>query len=95
MTSSSRKLQKVETRLKELIDDEEFIADVIDIVVDSFGLEKLMQQQREANQRLREKRKEDTGSTYSESAKNYYEKNKANLNRLRTEARRKARVEIV
>jgi hypothetical protein len=27
MTSSSRKLQKVETRLKELIDDEEFIAE--------------------------------------------------------------------
>jgi hypothetical protein len=40
MTSSSRKLQKVETRLKELIDDEEFIADVIEIVVDSFGLDR-------------------------------------------------------
>ncbi len=89
---SSKKLQNAESKLKSIIDDEAVVASIMEIFIEAFDMKKIMQQQREANQRLRDKKKMVTGTTYDATAKQYYENNKEKLNKDRTERARSLRV---
>jgi hypothetical protein len=91
-TLSAKKLTSIENDLRESFSDEE-VKKVNSIITSYLNLDAHLEKQREFQRRVHDRLKGATGSTYSESDKSYYQRNKASLNKKRTELNRRKHAE--
>lgn len=93
---SSAKIKAISDILSTDIPDKERVDSIVDSICQVIGFDhaaytEYVERQREAAVEYRSKKKAATGTTYSQSAKQYYEANKAKLNAAKTVANRARR----
>jgi hypothetical protein len=91
-TLSCKKLALIEEELRQRMSDE-MVSFALDTIKSHLDFDAYLQKQRDLHRQASEKLKEQTGTTYNDAGRSYYERNKAILNRKRTELNRRKRAE--